>query len=101
MPLIATVGHNDTGHDGYHPRPIITGQSGYTIKGQDIATIGSQLTTHTRPGSPPHPGVVVEGAYRYTIRGIPISRIGDAVSCGGTIAEGVENYDIVAPTVTG
>ena len=94
MALISGVGHLDTGHDGFAPRAIENGMSGYTINGIDIATVGSTLPPHSKPKNPPHPGVVATGSARYTIRGIPIARVGDAISCGGTIAEGFSGYDI-------
>lgn len=94
MPLIACVTDIDTGHDGYPPRPIIAGESGFTINGLDIAVVGSPLDHHNKPKGVNHNATVVSGNPRYTIHGKPIARIGDSVSCGGTIATGQSNYNI-------
>jgi uncharacterized Zn-binding protein involved in type VI secretion len=94
MPLICTVGHQCTGHDGFHPRPIVAGESNYTLHGQDIAVVGSPLASHSKPKNPPHGGAVSSGSPGYTIRGKPIARIGSAISCGSSMSEGVSNYDI-------
>lgn len=94
MALVSTVGHNCTGHDGFHPRPIVAGQSNYTLYGRDIATVGSPLASHSKPKSPPHGGSVSSGSPKYTIRGMPVARIGSAVGCGSSIAEGASNYDV-------
>ena len=94
MPLIATLTCVDTGHDDYPPRPIIQAQAGYTIRGLDIATVGSLFDTHCNTIPVCHDAVVASGSAKYFIRGQPIARIGDAVSCGGTIATGQEGYDL-------
>ena len=94
MSLIATVSNTDTGHDGYPPRPIIAGESGYTIHGLDIATVGSPLDFHNYPKGVNHNATVASGNPNYTINGKPIARIGDSISCGGSLTTGQADYDI-------
>lgn len=94
MPLVSCVTDVDSGHDGWPSRPIVSGQSNYTINGLDIATVGSELASHCKPKAGCHSGSIASGSTNYTIRGMPIARITSAVSCGGALTTGQANYDI-------
>ncbi len=94
MPLVSCVSDVDSGHDGWPSRPIVSGQSGYTINGLDIATVGSPLASHCKPKAGCHGGAVASGSPNYTIRGMPIARISSSISCGGTMVSGQSNYSI-------
>ena len=90
MSLVATVGDTASGHA---TSIILDGQSGYSIRGKDIAVVGSTLSPH-KQGRVTHNAVITSGSSKYTIRGIPIARVGDAVSCGLAVASGQSNYDL-------
>ena len=87
MPAIALLGSMGTGHDGYPPRPSISGQSSFTVNGIPIMATGDQFAPHSKPDNPPHGGSVI-GSSHMTVNGKTVAMVGDPISCGSKVATG-------------
>ena len=87
MPAVARLGDKDTGHDGFPPRACDSASSDVFAGGIAIHCQGDHWPTH-RSGKSSHDAVTVGGSSTVFVNGKPIARVGDAISCGGTIAEG-------------
>lgn len=87
MPAIAIQGSLCSGHDGFPPRPSVSGQPLFTVNGTPVMASGDAFDFHVKPKNPPHGGVAV-GSSKLTINNNPAVMIGDPVSCGSVVVTG-------------
>lgn len=96
MPKVTLVGHNDTGHGCYPPRPATKGDPFFTINGIDVHCEGHARAVHccVNPPHPCHGGVLASGCSWFTVNDNEVGRVGDPVSCGGSVAEGTDFFTV-------
>lgn len=88
MPAITRLGDLSTGHDDCPPVPLVTASGNVLVNGKGAGRLADSYAAHDCPKHPPHTGTVASGSGTVTINGQPAARVGDAVSCGGSIAQG-------------
>lgn len=91
---IAVIGSVTTGHDGYPPVKVISGNSRLTINGIPAAVVGSICEDHDKPKHDKHTPVITDGSSRVKVDGIPVATVGSSCSCGDTIATGASLIQI-------
>lgn len=89
----AIIGSSCTGHDGFPPRPAVTGQSKFLLFGVPIHCTGDAWSLHAKPDNPPHGGAGIGGS-NFMVFGKAACRVGDAVTCGSAIATGQARFQI-------
>lgn len=93
MKAIAVQGSICSGHDGFAPRPSVSGQSLFMVNGKPAMATGDAFDLHDKPNNPPHAGSVI-GSTNLTINGKQVAVVGDPVSCGSTVANGDSTFNI-------
>ncbi|WP_371929455.1 PAAR domain-containing protein [Photobacterium sp. CCB-ST2H9] len=87
MQPIAILSSICSGHDGFPPRPSVTGVPLFTVNGFPVMATGGIFIPHVKPDNPPHPGIAI-GSSKLTINGQPAVMVGDVISCGSVVATG-------------
>jgi uncharacterized Zn-binding protein involved in type VI secretion len=90
MAGIAHVGSMSTGHNGFHPRPLMTGSSNVNVNGIPVSRISDNWQIHCDDDTC-HSCNQATGSSTVFVNGIPLARIGDATGCGDNIASGSSN----------
>lgn len=90
MAGIARVGDISTGHDGFSPRPIITGSNNVFLNGLPVVRLGDVWQNHCSNSSC-HTCIQATGSFTTFVNGRPVARIGDATGCGDILATGSIN----------
>lgn len=93
MPAVCNVGSVDSGHDGFSPGVVITGDALFTVNGIPISKSNDISAIHIKPDNPPHVGVL-EGSSALTIGGVPVALVGDSLSCGAVVVSGQPLFTI-------
>ena len=94
MPKAARLGDSCTGHGSFPPRPNNQASGNVFIEGIAAHRQGDSWPTHCNSTPTCHDGVTAGGSSKVFINGKAAARVGDAVSCGGTIAEGASKVFI-------
>lgn len=87
MPAVCQVGSVDSGHDGFSPGTIVTGDPLFTVNGVSLSKTSDISVIHVKPDTPPHVGVNI-GSALLTVNGIPLALVGDPLACGAVIVSG-------------
>lgn len=93
MPAVCNVGSVDSGHAGFSPGTVVTGDPLLTINGVPVSKSNDISVIHIKPDNPPHVGMVI-GTSPLTINGVPVALVGDPVSCGAVITSGQNLFTI-------
>ena len=88
MPSATRLNDNCTGHDSCGPRPLITGSGDVFINGRSAGRQTDRYAAHGCIVHSSHSDVITGGAPSVFVNGLPLARVGDAVSLGGSVAEG-------------
>ncbi len=94
MPAATRLGDNNTGHDACPGVPLSGASGDVFINGKGAGRVGDPYASHSCPDHAPHVGNISSGSSSVSIDAIPAGRVGDAVSCGGSVAEGSPNVSI-------
>jgi uncharacterized Zn-binding protein involved in type VI secretion len=92
MSSAVRIGDNCTGHQGYKPRPALTGSNNVKINGSSAVRVGDNWDIHCFVTC--HNGTSVAGSSSVFVNGQPAVRIGDHISCGSNAAVGSPNVNI-------
>jgi len=86
----------ESGHDCWHPVPIIAVPYGkpVLVNKIQVALVGNVTATHTCGDKPPHPDKAVKGSKKLWINKKMTMRIGDLLSGGAVMAQG--SHSVVA-----
>lgn len=84
-------GDLDTGHGCWPPRPTSSWASRTYVNNLLVHRDGDAYEVHCCPGSDCHAGTGAGGSATVFVENKALRRVGDAVSCGGTAAEGSPN----------
>lgn len=87
MPAVAIIGSVDSGHGGFSPATVVSGQPLMTVNGTPVAGTGNMTIIHAKPDTPPHPGVVM-GTSKVTVNGVVIAMVGSPTACGAVVVSG-------------
>lgn len=79
-----------TGHDGFPPRPILTGSSTVFVNGINVSRVGDTWAEHCDDDSC-HIHNQSVGSDTVFINGIALARVGMATGCGDNISTGSNN----------
>lgn len=90
MSGICRLGDLSSGHDGFPPRPIISGSNNVFINGIPATTIGDTWAIHCHDSSC-HSCNQATGSSKVRINGKQLVRVGDATGCGDVVASGSDN----------
>jgi uncharacterized Zn-binding protein involved in type VI secretion len=85
MSGVARLGDISSGHDGFNPRPLISGSTDSFINGIPISRIGDALAIHCDDDTC-HTCNQSTGSSTVFVNGVPVARLGDATGCGDVIA---------------
>ncbi|WP_370554244.1 PAAR domain-containing protein [Edwardsiella tarda] len=94
MAAIATENSVCSGHDGFSPRPAVSGVSQFKVAGVPVLVDGSPFAMHDKPNNPPHGGVAIGSRTQFKVAGKSIALVGDPVSCGSVIATGDGKFNV-------
>ena len=80
-------------HPAHTPANIMNGSPNVLINNIPASTVGSMVSVHCFPSSPPacHPSVIAGGSSSVLVNGKPLTRIGDKAGCGGIVMQGSAN----------
>ncbi len=81
------MGAVDSGHDGFSPGVIVTGQPLFFVNGLMPIGNGDMSVIHAHPNSPPHVGTV-QASSKLRVNGINIAMDGDITGCGASLVGG-------------
>lgn len=90
MSGIAHIGSMSTGHDGYTPRPLISGSPSVFVNGVAISRVSDAWQEHCDNTSC-HMCNQAVGSSTVFINGIALARVGDSTGCGDQISDGSNN----------
>ena len=76
-----------TGHDGFDPRPAVTGSPDVFCDGYPVVRVGDQWMVHTDHHSS-HDGQGIGGSSTVFCNGLPVMRSLDPINCGSVVAIG-------------
>lgn len=88
MKAVTRVGDKNTGHDACGAVPLAEGSSNVFINGKPCGRVGDKYVSHGCIVHGPHQDVISAGASGITVNGCAMARVDDAVSIGGSVAEG-------------
>ena len=94
MTAIATLNSVCSGHDGFPPRPAVSGEPKFKVNGIPALVDGSPFASHTKPNSSPHGGVAIGTKSNFKINGKAVVLVGDPISCGSTVATGDPAFNV-------
>lgn len=89
---ICLLGHNCTGHGDFPARPNSEADEYLLVNGKPVHCEGHAWSVHCNLVPVCHGAVLAGGSVLMTVNGRAVGRIGDAVSCGGSVAEGDEYF---------
>lgn len=86
MPSAIRVGDMCSGHDGYPPRPCVSGSNNVFINKLPAHRTGDAWASHCKRSC--HTSVMAAGSPTVFVNGIPMARNGDPVVCGSVAVGG-------------
>ncbi|TOP83544.1 PAAR domain-containing protein [Vibrio parahaemolyticus] len=93
MPAVCQVGSVDSGHDGFSPGSVVTGEPLFTVNGVPLSKTSDISVMHVKPDNPPHVGVIV-GSSLLTVNEVPLALVGDPMACGTVVVSGQDLFTI-------
>lgn len=93
MSAVAKQGSATSGHGGFHPTTVVTGNPNFKIFGVPICTTGDVIAPHVKPKAPPHSSIVV-GTSKMKVFGKPVVLVGDPTACGGVVVSGEPRFKV-------
>lgn len=94
MPKATRLDDKCTGHDACPAKPLVTASRDVFINSKGAGRITDKYESHGCPVHAPHQDNINAGSGTVFINGLKAARIGDAVSLGGSVAEGSDNVFI-------
>lgn len=93
MSAVTRKGDKNTGHGNYPAVALNKGSSNVFINGIACGRKSDTYPSHNKGGLNPNPHTsrISGGSSTVFVNGLPIARVNDAVSCGGSVAQGSPN----------